>query len=700
MSLAPVAVAGLLLVAPAAPAAAAVDVSERITEMKVDFALRIDGTMHVTETIAYDFGKAADRHGIERFIPVKFSYDAERNRVYPLSNESASSPTGAPSAVDKTSGDVTSLRIGDPDRTVSGVQTYVLEYDLAGVVNTVDGGQELYWNALGDQTAVPVEKATVTVTGPGAAVQRATCFEGGQRISEPCAWSVSGGTATFAARRALAPHEGLTVVAGFPAGTFPGAAPILREKWKIGKAFAVNAGTGAGSLGVVALLAGGTGLLVARRGRDRRYLGLVPGLAPGLGEAERTGRVGWRKPVVAVRFTPPERLRVGELGTLVDEHANVEDVTATIIDLAVRGYLRIEEAGVSGGEDVGPADGGSDEDDEDDEFGEDDEDDDWDEETKAIHARLRAELEEQIAKREAKERAKAERRAARARRWGRTPAPVPTPLPGTSGGGEPRPKGPDDWVLVRTDKRTDDLREYEADLYGAIFAGRGRVALSELRETFSADLRRTQTMLYAEVTERGWFAANPRSVRARWRGMGSAVLGFGVLATVVLAIWTHLALVGVALIVAGVIILVLAGRMPARTASGTALLAQVQGFRLYLETAEADQIRFEEGQDVFSRYLPYAIVFGVAERWADLFARIAASGRAVPAPDWYSGYGYAWGPGGFDYHRFGSSMDDFSDRTSSSIAASPPASPSASGSSGFSGGFSGGGGGGGGVGSW
>ena len=46
---------------------------------------------------------------------------------------------------------------------------------------------------------------------------------------------------------------------------------------------------------------------------------------------------------VAVQFTPPAGLRAGQIGTLIDEEANVVDVTATIIDLAVRGYLRIEE---------------------------------------------------------------------------------------------------------------------------------------------------------------------------------------------------------------------------------------------------------------------------------------------------------------------------------------------------------------------
>ena len=133
--------------------------------------------------------------------------------------------------------------------------------------------------------------------------------------------------------------------------------------------------------------------------------------------------------------------------------------------------------------------------------------------------------------------------------------------------------------------------------------------------------------------------------------------------------------------------------MPARTAAGTAVLTQAQGFRRYLETAEADQIRFEEGQDLFSRYLPYAIVFGVADRWAKVFDDLAKSGAAVSQPTWYVGHMPYW-----SYYALGASMNSFETTANSSLVSTP----ASSGSSGFSagGGFSGGGGGGGGGGSW
>jgi uncharacterized membrane protein len=158
-----------------------------------------------------------------------------------------------------------------------------------------------------------------------------------------------------------------------------------------------------------------------------------------------------------------------------------------------------------------------------------------------------------------------------------------------------------------------------------------------------------------------------------------------------------LALVGGALGLVGLLVLVLAHAAPARTSSGTEVLAQAAAFKRYLETADADRLRAVHGEDTFSGYLPYAIVFGLTEQWAGAFSDLADEGAAVPEPSWYRGssatpYAY-WGAGA----GFGHSVDSFADITTDSISAATPAS---SGSSGTSGGFSGGGVGGGGGGGW
>ncbi len=393
----------------------------------------------------------------------------------------------------------------------------------------------------------------------------------------------------------------------YPLGTFSDTAPILRHT---GIARVLDVSPYAVALAAVLLLGVG-GLmtwLVWTRGRDEQYVGLTPGLTPLAGEPGTTRKVGLRHGQVAVQFTPPEGMRVGQLGTLIDEEANVVDVTATIVDLAVRGYLKIIEI---------PKEG---------------------------HF------------------------------------------------------GKQDWNLqVVLPAPTEELLPYELSLMQAIFKGRNEVLLSDLKNTFASDLKATQNRLYDDVTARGWFRGNPQTVRQQWgwAGLAAIVAGVGLTWLGFSRSSVNIVIPGLGLALGGLVARWMAKRMPARTAAGSAALTQANGFRLYLETAEASQIKFEEGQDIFSRYLPYAIVFGVAERWAGIFAQLAASGVNVGIPNWYVGY---WAASAFNFGGFGSAMESFSTVASGALVSTP----SSSGSSGFSGGggFCGGGGGGGGGGSW
>jgi len=104
------------------------------------FDARIDvdprGDMIVTETIEYDFGPDG-RHGVQRELLTRFAQPGGyEDRIYPVTDATASSPSGAPSAlaVSETSSS-TVLRVGDPQQTVRGRQTYVLRYTVGGAFN-------------------------------------------------------------------------------------------------------------------------------------------------------------------------------------------------------------------------------------------------------------------------------------------------------------------------------------------------------------------------------------------------------------------------------------------------------------------------------------------------------------------------------------------------------------------------------------
>lgn len=154
------------------------------------------------------------------------------------------------------------------------------------------------------------------------------------------------------------------------------------------------------------------------------------------------------------------------------------------------------------------------------------------------------------------------------------------------------------------------------------------------------------------------------------------------------------------------------------TIHGRRTMDEVEGFRMYLKTAEEDRLADlhppEKTPQLFEQYLPYALALGVENEWAESFSQmiIAAAndpGQSISySPTWYSGtHHYTC----FDPCSITSSLGS-SLTTSIASASTPPGSSSGFGSSGgssfggggfgggFSGGFSGGGGGGGGGGGW
>ena len=601
--LAVVTVAVVVLLAPAASAGAAQDAGERIVDYAVDLRIEDSGVLAVREEIVYDFG-SNQRHGILRDIPVRLHYDDRYDRVYPLSVVSVETSPGAPGQYRvEDAGANKRIRVGDPDRTITGMHTYILSYRVEAALNGFADHDELYWVAIGTHWGVPIERATVAVGAP-AAITQIACFAGPDRSVLPCAESGTDGSSARFSHAGLSAFEGVTVVAAIPTGVVPRPAPRLDERWSLARAFSVTPGTVGGAGALLALVVGGFAALVWNAGRDRRYEGSPVDVAfGGEGDAERPVSM-LERPATPVEFAPPDGVRPGQVGTLVDEQANPLDVVATLVDLAVRGHLRIEE------------------------------------------------------------------------------------IPKKGWFGKP------DWTIVRLERDTEGLLPYEGLLLEGLFrkASGGTVKLSELRNTFAARLRQVQDSLYADAVRQKWFPVRPDKVRTRWRAIGVAVLVAGIALVVLAAARTHAALVPVPIALGGVLLVAGSRWMPRRTARGTAVLRRVMGFRRFIEESEADRARFAERQNLFSEYLPYAVVFGCTEKWAKAFAGLDGE---LPEMSWYGGVHP------FTVSSFSSSMDGFAVTTAGTISSVPASTPGGSGSSGFGGGgFSGGGGGGGGGGSW
>jgi uncharacterized membrane protein YgcG len=197
-----------------------------------------------------------------------------------------------------------------------------------------------------------------------------------------------------------------------------------------------------------------------------------------------------------------------------------------------------------------------------------------------------------------------------------------------------------------------------------------------------------------QVASRGWFRKVPSA--AATSSLGFGVIVIGIFASFAVGFWLLLLLLPLLPIVITLAVIRRKLKRGQRTAEGRAVCDQIEGFRTYIATAEADQLKFEEGEDIFSKYLPWAIIFELADRWAKICGDLVAMGRLPnETPYWYVG--------NYQMSAFNTAF-----LTSSlTSAATPVASSSGAGGTGFGGGssfggggFSGGGGGGGGSGSW
>jgi len=257
---------------------------------------------------------------------------------------------------------------------------------------------------------------------------------------------------------------------------------------------------------------------------------------------------GRDKPVeipIDILREPPDDLPPGAVGTLIDERADIHDLVATMVDLAERDIIHIEE-----------------------------------ENTELLGITMSR-----------------------------------------------------DWKITKIGSY-DGLRPAERALAKALFGGKSEVKLKDIRKSFGKNQGNVRKAFYKELVDHGYFGRNPESVRNAWRIggivvlVGVAIIGFqlwsvvGNFAPFALAVLIGLGLVAVSIVIAS-------NWMPKKTAKGAEAAARWVAFRRYLE--QIDQYSdLQEAQDIFAKYLPYAVAFGIEKSWVRKFSRVD-----TPAPRWY-----------------------------------------------------------------
>jgi len=282
----------------------------RIEKFSSEIVVSANGSIDVTETITARF-IGGPWHGLYRSIPVEYVTPQELNYTLFLNVKNITDGSGNKLKFEASrERHYRKLKIYVPNADNS-TQTISIEYTVSDALRFFEDHDELYWNVTGDEWDVPIQSADARIVLPeGTTNIRANVFTGSYRSTAHNADAeIAGNGVEVHTRDPLRYHEGLTVAVAFDKGfvheptAFDKLSLFLRSNWPLGLPF----------LAFVIMF-----YLWWTRGRD-------PRLRP-----------------IAAQYEPPDQLTPGEVGTLIDNSADMRDITSCIVDLAVRGYMVIE----------------------------------------------------------------------------------------------------------------------------------------------------------------------------------------------------------------------------------------------------------------------------------------------------------------------------------------------------------------------
>jgi uncharacterized membrane protein YgcG len=289
-----------------------------VANYDINIAIKGDSSIRVSERIAVDFGYEP-HHGINRDIPLSQPSSSGSVQKYRLEDISVTDADGKSIQYDKQTtpyGELR-LRIGDPDEALTGAHTYLIAYTVQRAIHYLSDRDELYWNAIGRFWPVPIEHASCVVTLPADLPSNkihTNCYTGylGSTDADASTKIIDGRTVKFELTKPLETGQALSVVVGWPKGIVGRPQFLKAAGWFVSDyGFLV--------LPVVFLIFC-FGLLW-NSGRD-----------PEVHEAE------------TVQSDPPDGLGPAELGTVLTERLETNYITAEIVHLAAKGYIRIEQS--------------------------------------------------------------------------------------------------------------------------------------------------------------------------------------------------------------------------------------------------------------------------------------------------------------------------------------------------------------------
>ena len=297
---------------------------EVINNFQVTANIDENSTVSIQEIITYNFG-TNQKHGIIRFIPNKYPLEGKTLflDIVVLGVNDEAGQTLPYTAYQE--GNNLVIKIGSPDVLITGQKIYVINYQVKAGLNYFTDHDELYWNVTGNDWSVPIERASFNLAFSQALAFltskdiQTTCYTGslGSKASNCIISPSTPEMITFSIAN-LKPNEGLTIVAGWPKG-------LVKEQSKHYFQSSSNNPTLI-FLSILISIVIITFIILFRMWW-------------------KIGRNPRKTKVIIPEYEPPQGLIPAEASLILTEGIfNTDKITtATIIDLARRGYFIIKE---------------------------------------------------------------------------------------------------------------------------------------------------------------------------------------------------------------------------------------------------------------------------------------------------------------------------------------------------------------------
>lgn len=293
------------------------DGTERIISFHSDINVDKKSALNITENINVHSLGINIKRGIYRALPLSRNLNNKTQKVkYDIISVKKN---GVEEDYHEETGDgYLKIYVGSKDVILSpGDYNYEIKYKTENQIGFFDKYDEVYWNVNGNVWDFAIDTVSAKVTLPeGAKILQNSCYTGAYGNSaQNCSSKVLSDNSMEWFATNLGPNEGLTIAAGFQKGIMvPPPPPTSIEK------YGVLMG------GIIIFL----GLLFYYYSTWRKY-----GVDP-------------EKPTVYPQFNVPENLSPASMGYIKDENFKNKLVTASIVNLAVKGYLKIIEGESSG----------------------------------------------------------------------------------------------------------------------------------------------------------------------------------------------------------------------------------------------------------------------------------------------------------------------------------------------------------------